>query len=286
MGRLDGKVALVSGAARGQGRSHAVRLAEEGADIIAFDVCEQMANVPYPMSTESDLDTTAGQVEALDRRVVAGKVDVRDSGSVVDFVSDAVGRLGRLDVVVANAGIAPMGNLPTSAFLDVVQVNLNGVVNTIAAATPYLSTGASVVAIGSVAGLRMGRSEDGSSSTGPGGAGYGFSKRAVAALVHSLARELGRDGIRVNAIHPTNVATPMLLNSMMFGVFAPGSDDPSYEEADPGFRSMHVLDVPYVEAQDVSNAVVFLASDESRMITGQQLKVDAGCMLSEPYQGA
>lgn len=284
MGRVQGKVALVTGAARGQGRSHAVRLAREGADVIAIDIVEQIESVPYPMSTPDDLAETVAQVEATGRRSVALQVDVRDLGTLTDEVGRAVMELGRLDIVVANAGIAPLGKQPAAVFLDVVQVNLNGVVNTLTAAVPHLTVGGSVIVTGSVAGLRMGRAESDQSGTGPGGAGYGFAKRTVAALVHSLARELGCEGIRVNAVHPTNVATPMLLNDMMFAMFS-GAAQPTLADAEPAMRGMHALDVAMVEPDDISAAVLFLASEESRMMTGQQLKVDAGCLVLEPYSG-
>lgn len=284
MGRAEGKVALVTGAARGQGRSHAIRLAREGADIIAIDIVEQIESVPYPMSTPGDLADTVAQVEATGRRIVAVRADVRDLAALTTAVDRAVAELGRLDVVVANAGIAPLGKQPAAVFLDVVQVNLNGVVNTLSAAVGHLTVGGSVIVTGSVAGLRMGRAESDRSSTGPGGAGYGFAKRTVAALVHSLARELGSEGIRVNAVHPTNVATRMLLNEMMFGMFS-GAAEPTLADAEPAMRGMHVLDTAMVQPDDISAAVLFLASEESRMITGQQLKVDAGCLVLEPYSG-
>ena len=286
MGRVDGKVVLVTGAARGQGRSHALRLAAEGADVIALDLCGQMGSVPYEMSSAADLDETAKGVESHGRRVVTVQADVRDASELAEMVSKAVGELGRLDVVVANAGIAPMGEAPPQTLFDVLQVNLNGVINTVAAALPHLTSGASVIAIGSMAGLHMGKAETASPGSNPGGAGYGFSKRTLAALVHTMGRELGREGIRVNAVHPTNVNTPMFVNDMMFRLFDPESPAPSLERNDAMYRAMHVLDVPYVEPVDISNAVLFLASDEARYVTGQQLGVDAGVMLKDPYPGA
>ncbi|MFJ3212651.1 mycofactocin-coupled SDR family oxidoreductase [Streptomyces flaveolus] len=285
MGRVEGKVALVTGAARGQGRSHAVRLAQEGADIIAVDITAQIDTVPYDMSTPADLAETVAQVEATGRRIVAGRVDVRDLAALTAEVNRAVNELGGLDIVVANAGISPLGKQPAAVFLDVVQVNLNGVVNTLSAAVPHLTAGGSVIVTGSVAGLRLGRAESDQSTTGPGGAGYGFAKRTVSSLVHSLARELGREGIRVNAVHPTNTATPMLLNEMMYAVFTGGAPQSTLADAEPAMRGMHVLDAAMVQPEDISAAVLFLASDEARMVTGQQLKVDAGCLALEPYSG-
>ncbi|MET0952830.1 MAG: mycofactocin-coupled SDR family oxidoreductase [Aeromicrobium sp.] len=285
MGRVDGKVVLITGAARGQGRSHALRLAGEGADVIAVDLCGQMANVPYDMASRADLDKTVAGVVAAGRRAVGIQADVREAAALTEAVATAVGELGRLDVVVANAGIAPMGALPPQTLLDVLQVNLNGVINTVAAALPHLASGASVVAIGSVAGLHMGKAESGSPASNPGGVGYGFSKRTLASLVHTLGRELGREGIRVNAVHPTNVDTPMFNNDMMLRVFDPESDRPTMAGNDATYRSMHVLDVPFVESSDISSAVLYLASDEARYVTGQQLAVDAGVMLKDPYPG-
>lgn len=287
MGRVEGKVALVTGAARGQGRSHALTLAREGADIIAIDIAAQLDMVPYAMSTPDDLAATVALIEATGRKVLATRVDVRDLAAVTSAVDQGVKELGKLDVVVANAGISPLGKQPASVFLDVVQVNLNGVVNTLTAAMPHLTSGGSIIITGSVAGLRMGMAEqrDDEHGTGPGGAGYGFAKRSVASLVHSLARQVGREGIRVNAVHPTNTATPMLLNEMMFKMFAPSVPHPTLEDAEPGMRGMHVLDTPMVQPEDISNAVLYLASDEARFVTGMQLKVDAGCLVYEPYSG-
>jgi NAD(P)-dependent dehydrogenase (short-subunit alcohol dehydrogenase family) len=186
-GRMEGKVALVTGAARGQGRSHAVRLAQEGADIIAVDLCDQIESVPYAMSTKADLDETVRQIEALDRRVVAAVADVRDKAQLVAAVQTGVAELGHLDVVVANAGIVVTDReAPPGVWLDIVEVNLNGVVNTIAAAYPQLGPGASIVCTGSMAALLPGSVD----AAGPGGAGYGHSKRAVARLVHDLAQSL------------------------------------------------------------------------------------------------
>jgi SDR family mycofactocin-dependent oxidoreductase len=285
MGRVEGKVALVTGAARGQGRSHAVRLAQEGADIIAVDIAAQIDTVPYSMSTPAELAETVAQVQATGRRIVASRTDVRDLAALTAEVDRAVNELGGLDIVVANAGISPLGKQPAAVFLDVVQVNLNGVVNTLSASVPHLTAGGSVIVTGSVAGLRLGRAESDQSGTGPGGAGYGFAKRTVSSLVHSLARELGREGIRVNAVHPTNTATPMLLNEMMYGVFTGGAPHSTLADAEPAMRGMHVLDTAMVQPEDISAAVLFLASDEARMVTGQQLKVDAGCLVLEPYSG-
>jgi SDR family mycofactocin-dependent oxidoreductase len=282
-GRMAGKVALITGAARGQGRSHAVRLAQEGADVIAVDLCAQVETVPYPMATPADLDQTVALAERYDRRVLAVQADVRDPGAMGQAVTTGVAELGHLDAVVANAGIAPLGDRGVQAFFDVVMINLSGVINTINAALPHLSAGASVIATGSVAGLL---SNTAGPANGPGGAGYSWSKRQVADLVHALALQLGPLGIRVNAVHPTNVNTDMLHNPMMYKVFRPDLDEPTREDTEPAFRTMQAMPIPAVEAEDISAAVLFLASDESRYVTGQQLAVDGGCLVRNPFRPA
>lgn len=280
---LQGKVALVTGAARGQGRSHAVRLAQEGADVIAVDLCAQVESVPYPMATEADLAETAQLVEKLDRRVVTKIVDVRDRGPLLAAVADAVAELGRLDVVVANAGIIPLGTPGPGAFVDVVTVNLGGVLTTVEAALPHLGAGASIVCIGSMAALMGGA---GLAQPGaPGSAGYSHAKRAVGRFVHDAALQFAPHGIRVNAVHPGNIDTPMLQNDAMYKTFRPDLEHPTREDASAGFASMHQLPVTTIDPVDISEAVLFLASDASRYVTGQQLKVDAGALLTSTTSG-
>jgi SDR family mycofactocin-dependent oxidoreductase len=280
---MAGKVALITGAARGQGRSHAVLLAHEGADIIAVDLCAQVETVPYPMAAPADLAQTVKLVERYDRRVLPVQADVRDPGAMSRAVAAGVAELGRLDAVVANAGIVALGDRGVQAFFDVVMINLSGVINTINAALPHLTAGASVIATGSVAGLL---SNTAGPANGPGGAGYSWSKRHVADLVHTLAQQLGPLGIRVNAVHPTNVNTDMLHNPMMYKVFRPDLAEPTREDAEPAFRTMQTMPIPAVEAGDISAAVLFLASDESRYVTGQQLAVDGGCLVRDPFRRA
>lgn len=278
MGKLDGKVAVVSGAARGQGRSHAVRLAEEGADIIALDICADIENVRYPLAGPDDLEETKRLVEKQGRRVVTYLADVREVSEVREAVNSGVHELGRLDIVVANAGIAPLGaNLPGSAFLDSVNVNFVGVVNVVTAAYPHLRAGASVIATGSVAAMTKGATD--SVAQGPGGAGYSLSKKEVARFVHDLALALAPESIRVNAIHPSNVDTDMLHNEAMYKVFRPDLASPTREEFEPASRAMFPLPIPWMEPRDISNAVVFLASDDARYVTGQQLRVDGGVAI-------
>nr|WP_281248382.1 mycofactocin-coupled SDR family oxidoreductase [Cryptosporangium aurantiacum] len=273
---MEGKVAFVTGAARGQGRSHAVRLAEEGADIVAVDICAQLESVPYAMASEADLAETARLVEALDRRVVTRVADVRERAQLVAAVEAGVAELGHLDVVVANAGISPIGtSVPTIGWFDTVSTNLVGVINTLEAAFPHLGAGASIVVTGSMAAFMAGSVD----SAGPGGAGYSHAKKAVARLVHDLALTLAPLSIRVNAVHPGNIATPMLLNDMMYKVFRPDLEHPTREDAEPAFGSMHKLPVNTLDPVDISEAVLYLASDAARYVTGQQLKVDAGALL-------
>ncbi|PTR27687.1 SDR family mycofactocin-dependent oxidoreductase [Rhodococcus sp. OK519] len=278
MNRVAGKVVLITGAARGQGRSHAVHLADEGADIIAFDICADIGSNEYPLATEADLEETGHLVEKAGRRVVTAKVDVRDRAALERELTAAVKKLGRLDVVVANAGICPLGNhIPPQGFVDAFDVDFVGVVNTIHAAMPHLGAGASIIATGSVAGLVPQTGINGQQALqGPGGDGYGLAKKMIATYTHSLALTLGPSSIRVNAIHPTNCNTPMLQSPPMYKTFRPDLENPTAADAEVTFPFMQAMPTPWVEPEDISHAVVFLASDESRFVTGQQLRVDAG----------
>jgi SDR family mycofactocin-dependent oxidoreductase len=278
MGKLDGKVAVVTGAARGQGRSHAVTLAEAGADVIAVDICADIENVKYPLATPADLDDTRRLVEKLDRRAVTFQADVREPSQLRAAVDGGVAELGRLDIVVANAGIAPLGpGLPGSAFLDSVNVNFLGVVNLVTAAYPHLEAGASIIATGSVAAMLRGATD--LNQQGTGGAGYSLSKREVARFVHDLALALAPESIRVNAVHPGNVNTDMLHNPSMYKIFRPDLEAATREDFEPASAAMFPLPISWLEPRDISAAVVFLASDDARYITGQQLRVDGGVAL-------
>ncbi|EID81452.1 MULTISPECIES: mycofactocin-coupled SDR family oxidoreductase [Rhodococcus] len=281
MNRVAGKVVLITGAARGQGRSHAVHLADEGADIIAFDLCEDRASNEYPLATEADLEETGRLVEKAGRRVVTAKVDVRDRAALQRELDAAVATLGRLDVVVANAGIAPLGNdVPVEGFVDAFDVDFVGVINTIHSALPHLDAGASIIATGSVAGLVPQTGLNGQQALqGPGGDGYGLAKKMLWTYTNSLALTLGPKSIRVNAIHPTNCNTDMLQSPPMFRTFRPDLENPTAEDAKVTFPFMQAMPTPWVEPEDISHAVVFLSSDESRFVTGQQLRVDAGAGL-------
>jgi SDR family mycofactocin-dependent oxidoreductase len=274
-GRVAGKVAFITGAARGQGRSHAVRLAQEGADIIALDLAEEIESVKriYPGATEADLAETVAQVEALDRRIVAAKADVRDLEAVRSVLAQGVAELGHVDIVCANAGIflfgEPAHEVSETDWRDVVDINLTGVWQTCKAVIPQLieqGTGGSIIITSSTAGLK------GTPYVAP----YTASKHAVVGLMRTLALELGPHRVRVNTVHPTGVATPMILNEATFKLFLPDEEHPTQDQAAPIFASTNALPVPWVEPEDVSNAVLFLASDESRYVTGTELKVDAG----------
>ena len=274
MTRALGKVALVTGAARGQGRSHAVRLAEEGADIIAVDLCRQIDSVPYPLATPDDLAGTAALVEALDRRVVSVVADVRDLDGMRAAVDDAVLRLGRLDIVCANAGIhsggVPTWEMPDQMWQDLLDVNLTGVWVTCKVAAPHLiaAGGGSIVITSSTAGLRP-----------YGGiAHYVAAKHALMGLTKTLAQELGQHRIRVNAVNPTQVDTDMIQNPLIYQLFLPDVDHPTKEQFAAASQDGMLLPTPWLEPRDVSAAVVFLSSDEARFVTGIGLPLDAGVL--------
>lgn len=279
MGRVEGKVAFITGAARGQGRSHAARLAEEGADIIAVDLCRDYETVGYRMATPDDLKETVRLVEAQGRRVVALQSDVRSMADMREAVQRGVAELGGLDIVVAQAGIAPLRGEPKlQAWCDAVDVDLIGTINAIQAALPQLREGASVIATGSTAAL-MDHGIVAEPGSNPGGAGYAFAKRALSEYIHELARNLAPLKQRANVVHPTNCDTPMLQSEPMYRSFRPDLDNPTRADAEPSFAVQQAMPVPYVEPLDISNAVLFLASDEARYITGTQLRVDAGGYL-------
>jgi SDR family mycofactocin-dependent oxidoreductase len=274
-GRVEGKVAFITGAARGQGRSHALRLAQEGADIIAVDVAEPLPGMErfYPGATEADLEETVRLVEALDRRIVARKADVRDYDALAAALDEGVAELGHVDVVSANAGIFTFGEqsqLVTDEEWELVNdINAKGVWHTAKAVIPHLieqGTGGSIILTSSTAGLKG----------TPNVVAYTASKHAVVGIMRTLALELAPHRIRVNTVHPTGVATNMILNEATFRLFMPDVEHPTQEEAAPIFASTNALPVPWVEPVDISNAVLFLASDEARYVTGTELKIDAG----------
>lgn len=263
-GRVAGKTAFVTGAGRGQGRSHAIRLAEEGADIIAIDICENYDSIPYVMATEQDLADTAKQVEALDRRAIARKVDVRDLDALTQALAEGVAELGRLDIVVANAGIAtcqPWQDVTPEVWRDTLDTNLTGVWNTMTAAAPHLirGGGGSIICMSSSAGIKG----------MPFFAPYAAAKHGVVGVARSMANELARYMIRVNTVHPNGVNTPMIAG--LGGSAALLGKDPDLAPI-----MTNALPVELVQPRDVSNAVLFLASDEAQYVTGLELTVDCG----------
>ncbi|WP_111719923.1 mycofactocin-coupled SDR family oxidoreductase [Homoserinimonas sp. OAct 916] len=276
MGRVEGKVAFITGAARGQGRSHALRLAQEGADIIAIDVCEDAPGISYPMATEEDLAETVRQVEALDRRIIATKADVRDFNAVKAVVDDGVEQLGRLDIVSANAGLGSSPYLaeeiPEDIWTDMINVNLSGVWRTAKAAIPHLKAGergGSIILTSSAASLTV----------YPNIGHYTSAKHGVVGLMRALAVELAPFMIRVNSIHPTTVDTDMIMNDAAFKLFRPDLENPTREDFAVAAQGLNALPIPWVESVDISNALLFLASDEARYITGVALPVDAGAVI-------
>jgi len=282
MGKLDNKVAVVSGAARGQGRSHAVNLAAEGASIIALDICADLEGNTYPLAQLEDLEETARLIEKENVRVFTAVVDVRERAAVWKAIAEGVDELGRLDIVVANAGICAMGDGQTmQSWSDTIDTDLSGVFNVIQASLPHVGDGSSIIATGSLA-AQLGSS----TKQGPGGSAYSFAKQIVAHYVNDLSVQLAKRSIRVNAVHPTNVNTDMLHNEGMYKVFRPDLKTPTREDAELGFPAMQAMPVAYIEPQDVSDAVVFLASDQSRYITGTQLRIDAGGYVKvKPWEG-
>lgn len=268
---LLGRVALVTGAARAQGRSHAIALARAGADVIALDICHDLPTITYSLSSRLELEHTCKEIEALGRRAVAVQTDVRDTAALVLLVDDAVRQLGRLDIVVANAGVVRFGTIEEHSdeiWDEVIGVNLTGVMRTIRAAVPHLKAAGrgSVVVTSSAMGLKGGANM----------VAYTASKHGVVGLVRGLAIDLGKFGIRVNSVHPTGVDTPMVHNQETYELCVPDKEEPTAEDLAPVYEAMNLLDIPWVQPEDISAAVLFLASDAARYITGIQLPVDAG----------
>jgi SDR family mycofactocin-dependent oxidoreductase len=274
-GLLAGQVAVVSGAARGQGRSHALALAREGASIIALDACAPIATVPYPLPTKADLEETAGQVEALGGRVIHGVVDVRDLAEMEQFIGDAVADLGRLDIVCANAGIStpsPTLEMPEETWQTTIDINLTGVWKTCKATVPHIvagNRGGSVIITSSAATVMISGNI----------AHYTAAKHGLIGFMRVLAKELAPHRIRVNTLHPAGVRTPMIYNEPMYRLFRPDLENPGREDFEAAARSHNALGVPAVEPEDVSAAVVYLAAPSGRYVTGSTFMLDAGGSL-------
>jgi SDR family mycofactocin-dependent oxidoreductase len=271
MGKFEGKVVFITGVARGQGRSHAIRFAEEGADVIGVDICAQIETVEYPMATPEDLAETVAAVERLDRRIVAHQVDVRDYEATRTALHEGVAELGRLDFVLANAGIGALGTYEhdrARAFRETIEVNLTGVWNSIDVALPILTsqgTGGSIVITSSTGGLK------GYGGVSGGGQAYTASKHAAVGLMRNLALNYAAQSIRVNTVHPTGVDTPMIMNEAMQRVLT--------ESPDLIGAMANPMPVQVLAPRDISHAMVWLCSDEARYVTGVALPVDAGLTI-------
>jgi (+)-trans-carveol dehydrogenase len=275
-GRVEGKVAFITGAARGQGRAHAVRLAQEGADIIAIDICKQIDSVQIPLSTPEDLAETADLVKGFNRRIYTAEVDVRDYEALKAAVDAGVEQLGRLDIIVANAGIgnggATLDKTSEPDWTDMIDVNLGGVWKTVKAGVPHIlagGRGGSIILTSSVGGLKA----------YPHTGHYVAAKHGVVGLMRTFAVELGAQNIRVNSVHPTNVNTPLFMNEGTMKLFRPDLENPGPGDMKVVGELMHTLPIGWVEPEDIANAVLFLASDEARYITGVTLPVDGGSCL-------
>ncbi|MEK8071430.1 mycofactocin-coupled SDR family oxidoreductase [Rhodococcoides navarretei] len=275
MGSLEGKVAFITGAARGQGRSHAIALAKEGADIIAVDVSTQVDTVPYRTATVDDLAETVRLVEALDRRIIASEADVRDLAALTTAVDSGAAELGRVDIVIANAGIntmSPALEMEEVMWQTMIDINLAGVWKTVRAAAPHIVSGGrggSIVITSSLASMVANENI----------AHYTAAKAGLVGLMQVLAKELGPQSIRVNTIHPTTVATPMILNDATFRLFRPDLAEPTRADFEEAALTLNTLPVPMIESEDISNAVLYLVSDAGRYITGTTHVVDAGGRL-------
>lgn len=275
-GRVEGKVAFITGAARGQGRSHAIKLAEEGADIIAVDVCKNVDNVQLELATPGDLLETKERVEALGRRIVVDEVDVRDLDALQSVVDRGVAELGRLDIILANAGIGNGGQtveaIDEAVWQTMMDINLTGVWKTVKVGIPHIiagGRGGSIVLTSSVAGLKA----------YPQMSQYVSAKHGVVGLMRSCAVELAQHMIRVNCVHPTHVNSPMVMNDETFRMFRPDLENPGPDDIAPICQMFHCMPRPWVEIEDITNAVLFFASDESRYVTGVSMPIDLGSCL-------
>jgi (+)-trans-carveol dehydrogenase len=276
-GRAEGKVAFITGAARGQGRAHAVRLAQEGADIIAVDICKKIDTVDLiAAATPEDLAETADLVKGHNRRIYTAEVDVRDYEALKAAVDTGVEQLGRLDIIVANAGIGNGGQtLDKTSERDwtaMIDINLGGVWKTVKAGVPHIlagGNGGSIILTSSVGGLKA----------YPHTGHYVAAKHGVVGLMRTFAVELGAQNIRVNSVHPTNVNTPLFMNDGTMRLFRPDLENPGPEDMKVVGQLMHTLPIGWVEPEDIANAVLFLASDEARYVTGVTLPVDGGSCL-------
>jgi (+)-trans-carveol dehydrogenase len=272
MGQLDGKVAFITGIARGQGRSHALTLAREGAHIIGLDICTKPASTPYPGASPADLDETIRLVEEAGRKIVAEQADVRDLAQVQAVFDRGIAHFGRVDIVLPNAGICAGGltwEITPEAWQEMLDVNLTGPWNTVRVALPTMidqGDGGSIVFTGSVDALK------GSANI----SSYAASKHGVTGLMRSLANEVGQYGIRVNSINPGHVDTDMLGNDFVWRLFRPDLDAPTKDDVIGSFTGTNLLPVPWMQPQDISNAILYLVSDAGRYATGTTQLLDSG----------
>jgi SDR family mycofactocin-dependent oxidoreductase len=271
MAGLEGKVAFITGAARGQGRAHAIRLAREGADILAVDICEDIGSMDYPNASREELDETAQLVEREGRKVVALKADIRDLVALQRAFDEGMSSLGRVDIVIANAGIVRLtdGGDPADVWSDIVATNLTGTWNSISVALPMLrggERGGSIVIISSSAGLRA------TAGLGIGALAYTSTKTGLVGLMKQLAASLASESIRVNSVHPTGVRSGMTVNEAMGRLVAQ-----AMEGTDTSISAMqNAMPIDILEPEDVADTVAFLVSDQAKWITGAALPVDAG----------
>jgi (+)-trans-carveol dehydrogenase len=277
VGKFDGKVVLITGGARGQGRSHALHFAREGADVILTDICEQVPGVNYPLATKEDLDESVSQVEALGRRCLGYVADARDAVRMREVVDQAVGELGRLDVVAINHGIgaphAPDDPAGWDIWDTVISTNLSAVFKTASVCIPHLcERGGSIIVTGSASSVVAIYNNP----------SYTAAKHGLLGLVKSLAADLSSNWIRVNAVLPTGVNTPLYVNEFNVGRFVPGNPDATIEDMKVPATALNQLPVPWIEAEDVSKAVLFLASDDAKYVTGIALPIDAGMTTQPP----
>jgi (+)-trans-carveol dehydrogenase len=275
MGQLDGQVAFITGVARGQGRSHALTLAREGADIIGLDLCAKPSTTAYDGATQEDLQETIRLVKEAGRQIVAEVADTRDYEQVDAVFKRGIEQFGRVDIVLPNAGIcsgAKTWEITPDAWREMVEINLNGVFHTVKAAIPTMiaaGRGGSIVFTGSTEAIKG--AENISS--------YAASKHGVTGLMTSLARELGQYNIRVNSVNPTCVDTHMINNDFVYGLFRPDLDKPTREDVIDTFAGTHILPVPWIQPQDVSNAILYLVTEPGRYITATPLVIDAGFIV-------
>ncbi|MET8800975.1 mycofactocin-coupled SDR family oxidoreductase [Nocardia sp. NPDC004568] len=272
MKRLEGKVAFITGAARGQGRTHAVRLAQDGADIVAVDLCKQQSTLDYSQGTPEDLAETVALVENEGSRIIARAADVRDLATLQEVADEALTEFGRIDILVSNAGISNQGQvvgLTDQQWTDIIDTNLIGAWHACRAVLPSMierGEGGSIVFVSSTVGLRG----------APGQSHYAASKHGIQGLMLSLANEVGPHNIRVNSVNPGAVNTPMAINESLLRMFLPHLENPTPEDAAELFAELTLLPIPWVEPEDVSNAVAWLVSDEARFIHGVAIPVDGG----------